>query len=478
MAVTKIWDIHGRVDKVIAYAINLEKTENADYEELANLHCINDVIKYAADDMKTEEKYFVTGINCDVDTAAEQFKTVKEKYGKTGGIVAFHGYQSFGKGETDAQTAHEIGVKLAERLWGDRFEVIVATHCNTGCFHNHFVINSVSWKDGKRYYDQNKTYSRMRTESDRLCEEYGLSVIYEPKMGHIPYNAWKAEQEGKLTKFDLYRRDVDAAILGSVTIREFVKRMAAMNYEVVLQGKYARFREVGREKFHRLYKLGENYTLDAIEDRIARNYRGESPFDNAEVEAPEYEPQDGQAYKKDIHLLYVHYNFELSFFLSHPYALKRVHPALREDAKNMERISKQTVFLAKTKIKTTEDLETYKAESEAEMHTLSEKRQTLKNQLKREIRAGDDVAVDKTKAELSALSMRMKELRGEVGLCDGIAARSSSMTECISYMVKERETERKEKNSYEPIQRSSGTDRANESERRGSRSETDRKGFA
>ena len=473
-----MWDIHGRVDKVIAYAINLVKTENTDYEEIANLHCIDKVIKYAADDMKTEEKYFVTGLNCDVDTAAEHFKSVKAKYGKTGGIVAQHGYQSFLPNEVDAKTAHKIGVELAETLWGDRFEVIVATHCNTNCFHNHFVINSVSVKDGKKFCASEKTYYEMRMASDRICREHGLNVIYDPKGGRVPYNAWKAEQEGKLTKFDLYRRDVDAAILGSVTIREFVKRMAAMNYEVVLQGKYARFREVGREKFHRFYKLGENYTLDAIEDRIACNNRGESPFDNAEVDAPEYEPQDEQAYKKDIHLLYVHYNFELSFFLSHPYALKRVHPAIREDAKNMERISKQTVFLAKTKIKTMEDLETYKAESEAEMQALSEKRQTLQNQLKREIRVGDDVAVDKTKAELSALTLRMKELRGEVGLCDGIAARSSSMTECISYMVKERETERKEKNIYEPIQRSGRTDRANESERRGSRSETDRKGFA
>ncbi len=476
MAVTKIWDICGRIDKVIKYAINTEKTENANYEQIANLHVIDDVLEYAADDLKTEQRYYVKGINCDVDVAAENFKRTKERWGKTGGIVAYHGYQSFAEDEVDAKTAHEIGVKLAERLWGDRFEVIVATHCNTGHFHNHFVLNSVSIKDGKRYYDQNKTYSRMREESDRFCEEYGLSVIRNPQSGHLPYNAWKAEQDGKLTKFDLYRRDIDSAIMGASTITEFVKRMAEMNYEVVLQGKYARFREIGREKFHRFYKLGEDYTLDAIKERILNDWRNESPFDKSKVEDPDYEAQDEQAYRKNIPLLFVHYNFELTFYYSHPYALRRVHPALREDAKNMERIAKQTVFLGKTKIKTLQELEAFRAESEAEIERLISERQKLKNQIKRETRAGDDAAVDKTKADLSALSLQLNEMRGEVNLCKQIAERSSSMTECISYMTKERKIERKERKQDEPIQRGSGTDCANEPQRRRGRSKADRQG--
>ena len=64
-------------------------------------------------------------------------------------------------------------------MWGDRFEVIVSTHLNTKHYHNHFVINSVSFKDGKRYYDKRETYARLRQLSDSLCEEYGLSVLKE-----------------------------------------------------------------------------------------------------------------------------------------------------------------------------------------------------------------------------------------------------------------------------------------------------------
>ena len=136
MAVTAIWDIKGRFDRVIDYAANPEKTVAKSAKGMASLHAIDDVIEYAADDMKTEECKFVTGINVDVEHAKEQFKETKIHHQKTGGILAFHAYQSFAPGEVDADTAHKIGVKLAKKLWGD-YEVVVATHCNTGCFHNH-----------------------------------------------------------------------------------------------------------------------------------------------------------------------------------------------------------------------------------------------------------------------------------------------------------------------------------------------------
>lgn len=69
--------------------------------------------------------------------------------GKTDRILAFHGEQSFKEGEVTPELAHEIGVRLANEMWGDRFQVVVTTHLNTDHIHNHFVLNSVSFKDGK-----------------------------------------------------------------------------------------------------------------------------------------------------------------------------------------------------------------------------------------------------------------------------------------------------------------------------------------
>ena len=172
MAVTSIWSIKSRVDSVIDYVSNPEKTIAQASDLNAALHTIDDVVEYAVDDLKTEERVYVSGNRCDPEFAARQFQKTKQHYKKTGGILAFHGYQSFKPGEVDADTAHRIGVELAKELWGDRFEVVVATHLNTDHFHNHFVINSVSIVDGYRYYDNKETYRRMREVSDRLGIHY------------------------------------------------------------------------------------------------------------------------------------------------------------------------------------------------------------------------------------------------------------------------------------------------------------------
>ena len=175
MAVTKIWRVRGNAGRVIDYASNPEKTiATLPEEELAE---IADVLEYADDEVKTEHHHYTTGINCDKDSAKEEFSLTKRQFGKQGGIVAIHGYQSFEEENLTPDEAHAIGVALAKELWGDRFQVIVATHLNTDHVHNHFVINSVSFKDGKRFHMCTARYVEMKEASDRLCREHKLSVI-------------------------------------------------------------------------------------------------------------------------------------------------------------------------------------------------------------------------------------------------------------------------------------------------------------
>ena len=79
------------------------------------------------------------------------------------------------------EQCHEIGVALARKVWGKRFQVLVATHMNTDNLHNHFVINSVSYVDGKKYEQRRSQYAEFRAASDKLGREYGLSVVEQPK---------------------------------------------------------------------------------------------------------------------------------------------------------------------------------------------------------------------------------------------------------------------------------------------------------
>ena len=180
MAVTKIWKVVKRMDHVISYAKDENKTKiefNQKYEMLVD--DLQNVIDYARNSDKTEKEYFVTGINCDSDSAYEEMQDTKRYYNKKDKILAFHAYQSFAEGEVTPELAHQIGVQLANEMWGDRFQVVISTHLNTGHLHNHFVINSVSFKDGKKYYSNLTNTALLRKTSDEICEEYGLSVLKE-----------------------------------------------------------------------------------------------------------------------------------------------------------------------------------------------------------------------------------------------------------------------------------------------------------
>ena len=197
MAVTKIWKITNNLGKVINYSENGKKTRRSS---------LDDTLDYAMNKDKTEKQFFVTGINCDARIASDEMNLVKLQYNKTDGIHGFHAYQSFEetKKETNLtpEIAHEIGVKLANQLWGDRFQVVVTTHLNTGHLHNHFVINSVSFKDGKRFYDNKSSYGYMRHESDELCKEYGLKTREEkPTKAGINYDNFYKNYERKY-RFD------------------------------------------------------------------------------------------------------------------------------------------------------------------------------------------------------------------------------------------------------------------------------------
>lgn len=144
----------------------------------------------------------------------------------------------------------------------------MATHLNTNCVHNHFVMNSVSFKDGKKFNHNKAAYRKMREVSDKLCLEYGLSVIEEPgRSNHAPYNIIHAEKQGKPTWYNVIRADVDMAIQGSVTFGTFCDVLKRLGYEIKL-GKYVSVRPKGKERFVRLKTLGENYTEESIKFRI------------------------------------------------------------------------------------------------------------------------------------------------------------------------------------------------------------------
>ena len=93
MAVTKIWNIRGKAGSPLEYIANPEKTEREFTEP--EKQALQDVIAYTTNEDKTEKFYYTSGINCSVEFARDQFDTVKMRFGKYDGNVAYHAYQSF-----------------------------------------------------------------------------------------------------------------------------------------------------------------------------------------------------------------------------------------------------------------------------------------------------------------------------------------------------------------------------------------------
>ena len=254
MATTKIWAVKSRVDHVLEYAENKDKTRNDAWSEV-DYQSMRDVMDYAMNDAKTEKQYYVSGINCSPDTARREMQGTKYAFGKEDGILAFHGYQSFKPGEVTPDLAHEIGIKLAEELWPDH-QVIVATHLDKEHIHSHFVVNSVSLH-GRKFYATKASYRQMRAASDRLCKEYGLSVITEHQEYYPKHYAeWDAEQNGQPTWRSSIKVDIDEAIKYSMTFQQFISEMKKKGYVLERRGSFLRIKAPGMQRFVRLRSLG------------------------------------------------------------------------------------------------------------------------------------------------------------------------------------------------------------------------------
>lgn len=472
MAVTSIWPIKGRVDKVINYARNPEKTTEQQHGEMSALHTIDGVVEYAADDMKTEERAYVSCLNCRGDTAAEQFLETKRIWDKSGGRICYHGYQSFKPGEVDAKTAHDIGKALAKELWGDRFEVVIATHCNTGCYHNHFVLNSVSFMDGYKFINSPADYCRMREISDRLCREAKLHVIENPSGKGKNYAEWEAEKNGKPTRRGTIRADIDRAIAASTTEQQFIHVLQNMGYTLNTRTskgeplKYPSLKPPGAKGPFRFHKLGAGYSLEEIKDRIYENVRRKVPFPEAERDTARRKRQQHgfvpYEKPKGLRALYIRYCFELNIIVQHPASVKRVSFLMREDVTRLDKFDAQVRLLNREQIDTAEQLTAYTENTDAKIQTLYQKRTELRNDLKRAKRSGDTEQTALITAQIASISKKLRGLRKEVRLCTDIMERSEQVALNLDEHMKEQETERKENERDEHFSRSGRSGRAHD----------------
>lgn len=477
MATTSIWSVKGWLGKVVVYVENPNKTDNPKFYEKQDMtdrdtQGLSDVISYAVNADKTVQtddenaavmQSFVSGVNCYPATARDEMLAVKKRFGKNEGVMAYHGYQSFAQGEVTPEQAHEIGVRLAHKLWGEKYQVVVATHLDKkNHIHNHFIVNTVSFVDGIRYHRTAKNYHDMQTESDALCREYGLSVIENPQLGKSKqYGEWRAQQEQRPTWRGLIRQDVDEAIRAAMTETQFFSNLRSKGYDIKT-GKDISVRPPGKERFVRLARnFGEDYTIALIRKRILKQARPERPMSEPERKIKRYTVKGNLKTTRKItgfRALYFHYCFLLGVFPKNKSQnRKRLHFLLREDLAKMDALSDEVKLLCKYRIDTAEQLSLYKFGCEESLSSVTADRKALYKKLRtKDVRASDD-ETEKIKAEISGLSKELYRLQREVKSCDDIAIRSGIIKEKIK-TVREDDV-RKEFDRNEYIRRCSGTNR-------------------
>lgn len=441
MAVTKIWPVHGRLDHPIDYAINPEKT-NAKLAE-KDLDSLEDVMNYAVNEEKTEKKFYVSGINCNPAIARQQFQTVKAQFGKEGGIIAYHGYQSFADGEVTPQEAHEIGVELTKKIWGEGYQVVVATHLNTKCLHNHFVVNSVSFLDGKRC--RQKQWTDISKINDEICSKYQLDVVERHGKG-IPYQLAKAEREGAPTRLNIAREAVDDALLVSCNLRELKYNLSSMGYICQFDEarKYWTIRQEDWKRPIRLIRMGEEYSNEQIRKRLRSNppevRKGIVYSGIRKCRRRSNTMKKGKSRKiGGLRGLYYHYCYLLGYMPKRNLKPYQVSPALRDDLIKLNEISKEVRLLQEHHIDDMQQLFGYKKICNERIFSLQAEILKLRNLNIRE--STTTLQTTEIKSEIEKLKGELKQSRYEILICNRIISRNIRMKENIMASQVERDIE-------------------------------------
>ena len=433
MAITKIIAIRDRLDKRINYAVNGEKTT------------LDTGITYAANPEKTEQLFFTSAINCDsCETAFAEMQATKRRFGKLGGVVGYHFIQSFAPGEVTPEQAHAIGVVFARRLFGDRYEVVIGTHLDKAHLHNHVVVNSVSFVDGKKYHSSpGSYYFDVRGVSDALCRENDLSTIAPQGRGKH-YAEWKAENTGKPTIRSIIRGDIDRFIGEAYTNETFLMLLRREGYVVQNRPdrKYVTVLPPGGKRAIRLGSLGDGYTEQDIRRRLAAKREGGAQSEPAMTRTGKRYRVRGKrptGPKKKItgfQALYLRYLYLLRGTHRKKH-FRRVPFSMRQEVIRLQRYDQQFRYLWANGLTTEEDLEQRITVLQREIYDGEQQRKPLY----RERRDAEDEAYKtQCSAEIDRQTAALREKRRELALCRRIL----EDVPLVSRQVQQAEAERRE----------------------------------
>ena len=441
MAYTKIKPVKHHLQRCLDYTSNPKKTEKFSADDL------NRLLSYTQNQNKTEHQLYVTGFRCNPATAYRRMYRTKKRWNQPmdeGDILAYHIIQSFSPGEATPDQVHKIGCEFARRFLADRFECTVSTHLDKGHLHNHIVVNSVSYADGKMFRNNFDTYYHgIRQVSDELCRENRLSVIETDGKGKS-YDEWLSGQAGKPTIRGMVRKDVEQAIAAADSFDGFILELQNMGYTVKYgpRVEHIAVRHKDAQRNIRIDRLDPRFSETALREyyrqlhrmptEMQQEYRQENAPAKPKWQPTELQPTVRRArylgklprrYPKVSGFMACYYHYcALLRKAYHGKSTKRCYFLLREDFLLFSRYQQQTKFLWENHIETMDELLAYKENAEVQIQQLARQRKVLYRQKREPERAARE-------EKIKSLTQQMKALRHEVYICSDIETDAAEVQE-------------------------------------------------
>ena len=269
-------------------------------ESKQSISAMKGVIDYCCQDKKVYDEIsnqrLVIGINCDGENAFKEFMATKKSYGKTDGMNFYQYVQSFSPEENiTPHQAHEIAIEFAEKAWTG-YEVLVATHCDVQHIHSHFVINSVSFENGKKLRQNPNTLKSLRALSDEICRHHNLSTLepYSKDGMKISTREYRTAVKGQSWKFKLMN-DIDKAMNISGSKEDFINAMSIMGYSVTWTDhrKYITYQCPNKMKCRDIKLHNDKYLKGSMENEF--RYRQKQYFGKSKTEEQQLTDSDRTA---------------------------------------------------------------------------------------------------------------------------------------------------------------------------------------
>lgn len=422
MASTGFWPVKSRLKEVIDYAENLDKTTEKLLDE--DLWA---ALRYVENDQKTDQTMYVSGINCPKQRAYQCMMATKRRYGKLSGNVAYHGYQSFVSEEVTPAEAHKIGVETTKRMWGDNYEIVVTTHLNTDNIHNHFVVNSVSFKTGKKFENHIRDHIQLRQISDEVCMEHGKFVI---PFTHFYSNkkAYWVQKSGKLTHRDMLRRDVDEALSKCCTFKEFEYYLKTLGYRFERDFRYEHPSVIadGWQRAVRISSLGKQYTRESMREKLIDNQRKPELYALVTPKwkrAPllNFEYQLRQAQRKDTVTLLFELFIEILKLCTGSNIgeadNRPLSPMMRAEIQKLDKYIEEYKLLCDNHIESPKELLSFQEDLSNRIVALEQERYAVRLKIRRAKTPEDDAAL---KAQAKEITKQITPLRKELKVAQRI----------------------------------------------------------